>query len=118
MDDMKIIIIISNRTSMFYMRMIPGKTRMGEVYGDVFGSITFATFGVTPVKGARSHVTTCPDVAASMRCGVRYPCPRERVLWVRRCHEDLVADKETASALGYAISACPSQNLRPTAFER
>ena len=58
MDDMKI--IISNRTSMFYMRMIPGKMRMGEVYADVYGSITFATFGVTPVKGARSHVTTCP----------------------------------------------------------
>ena len=45
MDDMKII-IISNRTSMFHMRMIPGKMRMGEVYADVFGSITFATFGV------------------------------------------------------------------------
>ena len=58
MDDMKI--IISNRTSMFYMRMIPGKMRMGEVYVDVSGSITFATFGVTPVKGARSHVTPCP----------------------------------------------------------
>ena len=40
--------------------MIPGKMRMGEVYADVFGSITFATFGVTPVKGARSHVTPCP----------------------------------------------------------
>ena len=40
MDDMKI--IISNRTSMLYMRMIPGKLRIGEVYVDVFGSITFA----------------------------------------------------------------------------
>ena len=34
--------------------------RMGEVYAEVCGSITFATFGVTPVKGARSHVTPCP----------------------------------------------------------
>ena len=30
------------------------------------------------------------------------------MLWVRRWHEDLVADKETASARGYASSACPS----------
>jgi len=30
--------------------MIPGKMRMGEVYADVYGSITFATFGVTPVR--------------------------------------------------------------------
>ena len=34
--------------------------RTGEVYVDVFGSIIFAIFGVTPVKGARSHVTPCP----------------------------------------------------------
>ena len=40
--------------------MIPGKMRTGEVYVDVYGSFTFATFGVTPVKGARSHVTPCP----------------------------------------------------------
>jgi len=53
-----------------------------------------------------------------MRCGVRYARPRESVLWVRRWHEDLLAGEETASALGYAISAYVSQNLRPTAFER
>ena len=39
MDDMKI--IISNRTSMLYMRMIPGKMRTDEVYVAAFDSITF-----------------------------------------------------------------------------
>jgi len=103
---------------MFYMRMIPGKMRMGEVYADVYGSITFATFGVTPVKGARSHVTPCPGRGGEHGCGVRYPSSRERVLWVRRWFKGVDTDKETASARGYAISAYVSQNLRPTAFER
>ena len=53
-----------------------------------------------------------------MRCGVRYTRPRERVLWVRRWFKGVGTDEETASALGYAISAYVSQNLRPTAFER
>jgi len=116
MDDMKI--IISNRTSMLYMRMIPGKLRMGEVYADVYGSITFETFGVTPV---RRGTESCDAVSWTWRSAsdvCRSRRPYERMLWVRRCHEDLLADKKTASALGYAISACPSQNLRPTAFER
>ena len=34
--------------------------RLGELYIAASESITFATFGVTPVKGARSHVTPCP----------------------------------------------------------
>ena len=40
MDDMKI--IISNRTSMLYMRMISEKMRMGELYIAASESITFA----------------------------------------------------------------------------
>ena len=98
--------------------MIPGKLRMGEVYADVYGSITFATFGVTRhVQVTASHdAVTWTWRSASDVCRSRRPY--ERMLWVRRCHEDLLADKKTASTRGYAISACPSQNLRPTPFER
>ena len=98
--------------------MIPGKLRIGEVYVDVFGSITFA---IIWSNASKRGTESCDAVSWTWRSAsdaCRSRRPYERMLWVRGCHEDLVADKETASALGYAISACPSQNLRPTAFER